>query len=96
MEAGVRRVREGFLTTPNRINVAASRAMDRLVVVGVRGRWSPQGPMGRMAEAFERQIAGGAARVVDAEDVIGRGAPRSTDDTATRPRKALADGGSHG
>jgi hypothetical protein len=45
MEDGVQRVREGFLNIPNRINVAASRAMDRLVVVGLRGRWSPHGPI---------------------------------------------------
>jgi tRNA A-37 threonylcarbamoyl transferase component Bud32 len=96
MEAGVRRVREGFLTTPNRINVAVSRAMDRLVVVGVRGRWSPQGPMGRMAEAFGRQVTREAARAVSAEDIIGRVGAQPAREAAARPRKARAEGGAHG
>ncbi|MGQ7794669.1 AAA domain-containing protein [Faunimonas sp. B44] len=95
MEAGVRRVREGFLTTPNRINVAASRAMDRLVIVGVRKRWSSHGPMGRMAEAFERQVAQGAARAIDADDIIGRAAAQPAWKVGPRPR-ARAEGGVHG
>jgi tRNA A-37 threonylcarbamoyl transferase component Bud32 len=96
MEAGVRRVREGFLTTPNRINVAVSRAMDRLVVVGVRGRWSMQGPMGRMAEAFARQVARGTARAVSAEDIIGRVGTQPAREVAPRPRKVRAEGVAHG
>ncbi|PLT96740.1 C-terminal helicase domain-containing protein [Sinorhizobium medicae] len=96
MEAGVRRVREGFLTTPNRINVAVSRAMDRLVVVGVRGRWSAQGPMGRMAEAFGRQVARGTARAISAEEIIGRVAGQPAREVAARPRKVRAEGGANG
>lgn len=96
MEAGVRRVREGFLTTPNRINVAVSRAMDRLVVVGVRGRWSLKGPVGRMSEAFGRQVTRGTARAVSAEDIIGRAGAQSAREAASRPRKARAEGGAHG
>ena len=96
MEAGVRRVREGFLTTPNRINVAVSRAMDRLVIVGLRGRWSPQGPMGRMADAFGRQVTRGTARAVSAEDIIGRAGAQPAREAASRPQKARAEGGAHG
>lgn len=96
MEAGVRRVREGFLTTPNRINVAVSRAMDRLIVVGVRGRWSAQGPMGRLAEAFGRQVAQGTARAIGAEEIIGRVAAQPTREAAARPRKVRAEGGANG
>lgn len=96
MERGVRRVREGFLTTPNRINVAVSRAMDRLVIVGVRGRWSSNGPMGRMTEAFGRQIALGAARTVDADELIGQAAAQPAREASARPRKVRAKGGTHG
>jgi hypothetical protein len=96
MEASVRRVREGFLTTPNRINVAVSRAMDRLVVVGVRGRWSPQGPMGRMAEAFGRQVTRGMARAISAEDIIGRAGAQPAREATSHTRKAQGEGGAHG
>lgn len=95
MESGVSRVREGFLSTPNRINVAASRAMDRLVVVGVRGRWSQQSPMGRMTESFTHQIERGAARVVKVEDFIGRTVARSADNATAGSQNAPADGGAH-
>ena len=30
----------GFLRTPNRINVAMSRAMDRLIIVGDKSMWT--------------------------------------------------------
>lgn len=96
MESGVRRVREGFLTTPNRINVAVSRAMDRLVIVGVRKRWSSQGPMGRITEAFERLVAQGAARAVDADEIIGRVGAQPARETGGRARKARAEGGVDG
>jgi hypothetical protein len=96
MENGVRRVREGFLTTPNRINVAASRAMDRLVIVGVRKRWSSQGPMGRITEAFGRQVAQGTARAVGADEIIGGAAAKPAREAGARPRKERAKGGVHG
>lgn len=95
-EAGVRRIREGFLTTPNRINVAASRAMDRLVIVGARGRWMPQGPMGRMADAFERQVIKGNARSIHVEDVIVRSAPHSTSSEISNSQRVWDVGGGHG
>jgi superfamily I DNA and/or RNA helicase len=69
-EGGIRRIKEGFLSTPNRINVAASRAMDRLVIVGARRRWRSKGPVGRINQAFERQIAADAASVVAIETIL--------------------------
>ena len=70
VENGVRRTQEGFLATPNRINVAASRAMDRLIVVGARKRWRTDGPVGRLGAAFERQVAAGAASVLPVEALL--------------------------
>ena len=69
-EGGVRRIKQGFLSTPNRINVAGSRAMDRLVIVGARRRWRSEGPVDRINQAFERQIAADAASVVAIETIL--------------------------
>jgi AAA domain len=69
-EGGIRRIKEGFLSTPNRINVAASRAMDRLVIVGARRRWRSEGPVERINQAFERQIAADAASVVAIDTIL--------------------------
>lgn len=95
MEEGLRRVQEGFLTTPNRINVAVSRAMDRLIIVGVRGRWSAQGPMGHMVKAFGQQVVEEKARVISAEDIISRTGKRSALEGTSHPHKVRAEGGAH-
>jgi hypothetical protein len=65
-QGGCRTIRPGFLATPNRINVAISRAMDRLVIVGSLTRWSEDGPMDRIAKAFASNIEAGHAREVNA------------------------------
>ena len=42
----------GFLRTPNRINVAISRAMDRLLIIGNKEMWTTQHrdkPLGQIA-----------------------------------------------
>jgi hypothetical protein len=44
---------EGFLAIPNRINVAVSRARDRLVIVGAKGNWPLGGPMRSLSDAFD-------------------------------------------
>lgn len=69
-EGGVETVRPGFLAKPNRINVAISRAMDRLVIVGARARWSKDGPMDRIAQAFAGTIQSGEGIVVDAAELL--------------------------
>lgn len=63
-------IREGFLVTPNRINVAVSRAMDRLVVFGAKGGWRKGGPMGRLASAFHVQEQEGTARTICGADIL--------------------------
>ncbi len=72
LENGVRCIKEGFLRAANRINVAASRAMDGLVVVGARRRWEAGGAMRRMADAFARQESAGYARAVDTQVLLER------------------------
>jgi serine/threonine protein kinase len=69
VQAGRATIREGFMIRPNRVNVAVSRAMDRLVVVGSRKRWPAGGPMNRVAAAFSSELAAGHAALVDATEL---------------------------
>lgn len=68
--AGRKTIRDGFLTVPNRINVAASRAMDRLIFVGAYRNWREESSMGRLAANFANQVNAGVGAVIDAEDVM--------------------------
>lgn len=61
----------GFMFRPNRINVAMSRAMDRLIIVGASNGWSLRGPMGRVTDAFNRQSVLGTARYVNGVEFRG-------------------------
>jgi flavin-binding protein dodecin len=48
---------QGFLSSPNRLNVAMSRAMDRLIVVGAMRMWKErnvESPLGKFVELFEK------------------------------------------
>jgi superfamily I DNA and/or RNA helicase len=69
VETGRATIREGFMIRPNRVNVAVSRAMDRLVLVGARNRWPAGGPMNRVAVAFSSELAAGHAALVDATEL---------------------------
>ena len=40
--------------------------MDRLVIVGSLSRWEADGPMDRIASAFERNVESGDAAEIDA------------------------------
>ncbi|KQN24030.1 hypothetical protein ASF00_17665 [Sphingomonas sp. Leaf34] len=71
-------IKPGFLATPNRINVALSRAMDRLVIIGTGNRWQPDSPMDRIAGAFTRKLRAGHARRIPAADLLGAAASSST------------------
>ncbi|WP_238123135.1 MULTISPECIES: AAA domain-containing protein [unclassified Xanthobacter] len=77
-QAGVATVREGFLSRSNRINVAVSRAMDRLVIVGGNTRWRQGGPMRRLADNFAKALTNGEAVMRSASDVVSAatGTPR--------------------
>lgn len=70
-----RTITQGFMARPNRINVAISRAMDRLVIVGARTRWPIGGPMHRVAEAFERELSSHSARLLDPSRLYDRRPP---------------------
>jgi serine/threonine protein kinase len=64
-EDGVSTIREGFMSQPNRLNVAMSRAMDRLVLVGAVSRWRAGSPMARVTQEFKHQVRVGNAVVIN-------------------------------
>lgn len=60
----------GFLRAPNRINVALSRAMDRLLIVGSVQMWRSNNkylPLGRVASFMEEKGVEGGYRFVEAK-----------------------------
>jgi serine/threonine protein kinase len=62
----------GFLRSPNRINVAISRAMDRLIIVGNTDMWRGKNhamPLGRVLEYVEERcvVKDGRYAIVDAK-----------------------------
>lgn len=56
-------IRQGFMSRVNRINVALSRAMDRLVIVGSAKRWPANGPMASVAATVMELVREDQARV---------------------------------
>lgn len=69
---GVATNREGYLVQPNRLNVAVSRAMDRLVIVGTATRWRANSPVAEVINGFRKQEAAGQAAFVDGVELRAR------------------------
>lgn len=67
---GIASIKEGFMARSNRINVAVSRAMDRLVIVGARNRWRAESPMGKLKRAVEAEVASEEAELLDAAELL--------------------------
>jgi serine/threonine protein kinase len=95
-ETGLKTIKEGFLASPNRINVAASRAKDRLVIVGAYHRWRTDGPMGHLVKAFARQEQRGAANIISADQVLGMAQGKRDAAPKLQPRSAKVAVGNHG
>jgi superfamily I DNA and/or RNA helicase len=57
-------IAQGFMSRLNRINVAMSRARDRLVIVGSAERWPVDGPMARVSAAAKMLEGEGHARII--------------------------------
>lgn len=81
-ESGVKTISEGFLASPNRMNVAASRAKDRLVIVGAYDRWRTSSPIGRLVRAFVKQEQKGAAHIIGAGHILDNAAPKQQSKSA--------------
>ena len=62
-------IRQGFLSKPNRINVAMSRAMDRLVIVGSKKGWPIDSPLQKLSAEVDSEAKKGFARVINMEDL---------------------------
>ena len=61
----------GFLRSPNRINVAMSRAMERLIVVGATSMWKGKNagaPLGQVLKKIESLREQGRASIVKAQE----------------------------
>lgn len=61
----------GFLRSPNRINVAISRAMERLVVVGAAPMWRGKNegtPLGQVLKKIESLRAADRAAIIEAQE----------------------------
>lgn len=61
----------GFLRSPNRINVALSRAMERLIVVGATPMWRGKNeslPLGRVLRKMDDLTMAGRAAVIRAQE----------------------------
>jgi len=59
------------LRLPNRINVAMSRAMERLVIVGATSMWQGKNetkPLGQVLKKVEALRAGDRAAIVRAQE----------------------------
>lgn len=63
---------QGFLSSPNRLNVAMSRAMDRLVIIGAMRMWkdrNTESPLGNFVRSFEEARGEKRVRHVTAESL---------------------------
>ena len=57
------------MSRPNRINVAASRAMDWLIIVGAKDRWLPGSPMAELHERFCNEVNLGCGEFINAKEL---------------------------
>lgn len=69
IDQGKRCIKPGFLARPNRMNVAMSRAMDHLIIVGAKQRWQNDTPLARVVKAFEQEEGRSCAATVPADEV---------------------------
>ena len=69
-ERGVATISPGFMAKKNRINVALSRAMDRLLIVGAKAGWRESSPLGVVSTGFDEELKAGEAVLLDAAQLV--------------------------
>lgn len=85
-ELAPRQLGMDFLSRDNRVNVAISRAMDRLILIGAKGRWRAANAMGRLAANFGEEVDNGEAQVLPAADLT-----EAKNNDRKEPRKPVND-----
>jgi tRNA A-37 threonylcarbamoyl transferase component Bud32 len=73
IESGRRTIAQGYMARGNRINVALSRAMDRLVIVGAFDRWPKGSPLAQVATAVQKLELQQLAEFIEASGVTDDG-----------------------
>jgi len=68
--AGVTTIAPGFMARKNRVNVALSRAMDRLVIIGAWSRWLQGTPLGKVVEGFAEELKCDEATLIDVNEIF--------------------------
>jgi serine/threonine protein kinase len=81
-ENGENTIADGFMREPNRLNVAISRAMDRLIMVGASKRWRKNSPLDLIATEFAHQIEEGNAEIINGVEMKMELAPVSVEPVA--------------
>jgi serine/threonine protein kinase len=71
-ENGQQKIAPGFLAKTNRINVAMSRAMDQLIIVGARHSWPEQNPLSKLSDIIKGQEVEGNASTLDVVGLLKR------------------------
>lgn len=69
-DRGAPTIQPGFMAKKNRINVALSRAMDRLVIVGAKTAWREGSPLGAVSTGFDEEVKGGEAVLLEASGLL--------------------------
>ena len=82
-DRGAPTINPGFMAKKNRINVALSRAMDRLVIVGAKAAWREGSPLGVVSTSFDEEIKGGDAKLLDAAELLA--VPKSAKKAKAKP-----------
>lgn len=90
-DRGAATINSGFMAKKNRVNVALSRAMDRLLIVGAKAGWRDGSPLGMVSTGFDEEIKAGEAVLLDAAELVA--SPNAGRKGKSKPDGSKAQGG---